>query len=54
MPTIVWNEKRTTLTGGRSRAGTLSRPVTLWLGSWYASSDSMSGIGIPYLTSPSR
>ena len=53
MPTIVWKEKRTTLTGGRRSAGTESRPVTLAFGSWKASSDSAFGIAIPSLTWPS-
>ena len=54
MPTMVWNAKRTTFTGGRSSAGTESRPCTSAFGSWSASSESSLGILIPYSTpSPS-
>ncbi len=43
MPTIVWNAMRTTLTGGRCAAGTVSSPVIVAFGSWSASSESMRG-----------
>jgi hypothetical protein len=38
---------RTTPTGGRSSAGTASRPSTVASGSWKASSESSFGISIP-------
>jgi hypothetical protein len=34
MPTIVWNDRRTTLTGGWSASGTMSRPRTVAFGLW--------------------
>ena len=47
MATIVRKEYFTTVTGGRSSAGTLSSPVTVALGSWKASRESRSGISMP-------
>jgi hypothetical protein len=34
MPTIVWNDSRTTFTGGWSASGTMSRPCTVAFGLW--------------------
>ncbi len=54
MPTMAWNESRTTFTGGRSVGGTVSSPWTVAFGSWNANSDRSRGISIPYTTlSPS-
>ncbi|HEX4833657.1 MAG TPA: hypothetical protein VH478_21480 [Trebonia sp.] len=50
MPTIVWNAKRTTFTGGWSPRGTMSRPCTVAPGLWKASSDSSLGISMPHTT----
>ena len=54
MPTIVWKAMRTTLTGGRCAAARRRGPATRALGSWKASSESILGIRMPNLTSPSR
>jgi hypothetical protein len=54
MPTIAWKAKRTTFTGGRSSGGTLSSPVTVAFGSWWARTDSSLGIRIAPVTSPSE
>src|SRR4051794_39982378 len=53
MPTIVWKETRTTLTGGRFHGGTASSPRTRALGSWKASTESAFGMRTPYRTCPS-
>jgi hypothetical protein len=45
--TMVWNEIRTMLTGGRSASGTESSPTTRASGSWWASSESSFGTSIP-------
>jgi hypothetical protein len=50
IPTIVWNENRTTLTGGWSASGTMFRPWTTAFGLWSASSDSRCGIWMPHTT----
>jgi hypothetical protein len=47
---MVWKEIRTTLTGGWSASGTMSRPLTTALGLWNASSDSSFGISMPQTT----
>ena len=52
MPTIVWNAKRTMLTGGRSSSGTVSRPTIVEFGSCVARIESSLGISIPKRTSP--
>ena len=51
---MVWNDIRTTLTGGRSSGGTVSSPCTSAFGSWKASSESILGNPMPYSTSPSE
>ena len=50
MPTIVWKEYRTTLTGGWSASGTMSSPFTTAFGLWNASRDSSFGISKPHTT----
>jgi hypothetical protein len=50
MPTIVWKEYRTTLTGGWSARGTMSRPFTVALKLWNARRDSRCGISMPHTT----
>jgi len=50
IPTMVWNANRTTLTGGWSASGTMSRPCTVAFGLWNASSDSSLGISTPHTT----
>ncbi|HEX6452676.1 MAG TPA: hypothetical protein VF060_24855 [Trebonia sp.] len=50
IPTMVWNEIRTTLTGGWSASGTMLRPRTTAEGLWSASSDSNRGISMPHTT----
>jgi hypothetical protein len=50
IPTMVWNENRTTLTGGWSASGTIASPFTTAFGLWNASSDSSRGISIPHTT----
>jgi hypothetical protein len=50
MPTIVWKENRTTLTGGWSASGTMFRPLTTALGLWKARMDSSFGISMPQTT----
>ena len=50
MPTIVWKENRTTLTGGWSPSGTMPSPFTTAFGLWKASSESSFGISIPQTT----
>jgi hypothetical protein len=50
MPTMVWNDSRTTLTGGWSASGTMLRPLTTAFGLWDASSDSSRGICTPHTT----
>jgi len=50
MPTIVWKENRTTLTGGCSASGTMFSPLTVALGLWKASSESSLGISTPQTT----
>jgi hypothetical protein len=50
MPTIVWKENRTTLTGGWSASGTMFSPLTVAFGLWNASSDSSRGISTPQTT----
>jgi hypothetical protein len=50
MPTMAWNEIRTTLTGGWSASGTMSSPLTVAPGLWKASSDSSRGISTPQTT----
>jgi len=50
IPTMVWNEIRTTLTGGWSASGTMSSPRTTAEGLWSASSDSNRGISMPHTT----
>ena len=50
IPTIVWKANRTTLTGGWSASGTMSRPLTAAFGLWKASSDSSLGISMPQTT----
>jgi hypothetical protein len=50
MPTMVWNEIRTTLTGGWSASGTMFSPLTTAFGLWNASSDSNFGISMPQTT----
>ena len=50
MPTMVWKEIRTTLTGGWSASGTMSRPLTTAFGLWNASSDRRRGISTPQTT----
>src|SRR5260221_13806733 len=47
---MAWKANRTTLTGGWSASGTISRPLTVALGLWKASRDSSRGIWIPYTT----
>jgi hypothetical protein len=47
---MVWNEIRTTLTGGWSASGTMSSPRTTAEGLWSASSDSNRGISMPHTT----
>ena len=47
IPTIVWKENRTTLTGGSSASGTMLRPLTTAFGLWKASSDNSLGIAMP-------
>jgi hypothetical protein len=49
-PTMVWNEKRMTLTGGWSDSGTMSRPLTTAFGLWKARMDSSFGISMPHTT----
>jgi hypothetical protein len=53
MPTMLWKARRTTLTGGRSVAATVSSPCTVALVLWKASRESSRGSGIPYSTRPS-
>jgi hypothetical protein len=50
IPTIVWKEIRTTLTGGWSASDTMLRPFTTAFGLWNASSESSRGISIPQTT----
>jgi hypothetical protein len=50
MPTMVWKENRTTLTGGWSASGTMSSPFTTAFGLWNASSESSLGISMPQTT----
>jgi hypothetical protein len=50
MPTMVWKDSRTTLTGGWSASGTMFRPLTVAFGLWKASSDSSLGICTPQTT----
>ena len=50
IPTIVWKENRTTLTGGWPPSGTTLRPLTTALGLWSASSDSSRGMSMPQTT----
>jgi hypothetical protein len=50
IPTIVWKENRTTLTGGSSSSGTMLRPLTTAFGLWKASSDSSRGMSMPQTT----
>ena len=52
IPTIVWNAIRTTFTGGRSFAGTASRPCTVAFQLWNERSESRCGISIPPLIWP--
>jgi hypothetical protein len=47
IPTIVWNENRTTLTGGWLASGTMFRPLTTAFGLWKARMDSSRGISMP-------
>jgi hypothetical protein len=47
---MVWKEKRTTLTGGWSASGTMSRPLTTAFGLWKARIDSSLGISMPHTT----
>ncbi len=53
IPTIVWNENRVMLIGGRSAGGTESSPWTTWFQEWKASSESRCGIPIPNEILPS-
>jgi hypothetical protein len=50
IPTIAWNDSRTTLTGGWSASGTMFSPRTTAPGRWNASSDSSRGISMPHTT----
>jgi len=50
IPTMVWNENRTTLTGGWSASGTIASPLTTAFGLWKASNDSSRGISMPHTT----
>jgi hypothetical protein len=50
IPTMVWNENRTTLTGGWSASGTIASPLTTAFGLWKASKDNSRGISIPHTT----
>jgi hypothetical protein len=50
MPTMVWKANLTTLTGGWSASGTMSRPLMTAFGLWSASSDSSLGICTPQTT----
>ena len=50
MPTIAWNARRTTFTGGWSASETMSRPRTTAFGLWSASRDSSRGISTPHTT----
>ena len=50
IPTIVWKENRTTLTGGWPLSGMMFRPLTTAFGLWKASSDSSRGISMPQTT----
>jgi hypothetical protein len=50
IPTMVWNENRTTLTGGWPASGTMFSPLTTAFGLWKESSDSSFGISIPQTT----
>src|SRR3954470_12981161 len=52
MPTMVWKEKRTTLTGGRFAGRTASSPWTRAPGLWKASTESALGMRTPYRTCP--
>ena len=52
-PTIVWNDKCTTLAGGRSSTGKSSSPMTSRSKPPRASSEPTLGISIPHRTSPS-
>src|SRR5256885_512773 len=54
MPTIVWNEMRVMLTGGRWADATASRPSTRAFGLLKASTQSHPGVAMPELTSPAR
>jgi hypothetical protein len=47
---MVWKEYRTTLTGGWSASGTMSRPLTTAFGLWKARIDSRRGISMPQTT----
>jgi len=47
---MVWNEKRTTLTGGWSASGTMSSPLTTAFGLWNARIESNFGISMPHTT----
>jgi hypothetical protein len=50
MPTMVWNDSRTTLTGGWSASGTMFRPLITAFGLCAASSESSRGISMPQTT----
>ena len=50
IPTIAWNDSRTTLTGGWSASGTMFRPLIAAFGLWNASSESSRGISTPHTT----
>jgi hypothetical protein len=47
---MIWNEKRTTLTGGCSDSGTMLSPLTTAFGLWKARMDSSLGISMPHTT----
>jgi hypothetical protein len=50
IPTMVWNENRTTFTGGWSDSGTMFSPLTTAFGLWKASKDKSRGISMPQTT----